>query len=80
MAKLGPTTKHEKEHLEAHVDLCAERYRNLDDRLSNLEKKVDMIQQDILHGQQQLRSTIIKSTTAIITGVLAVVVTILIKF
>lgn len=80
MASLGPTTNHEKENLEAHVDLCAERYRNLDDRLNNLEKKVDMIQQDILLGQRQLRGTIIKSSTAIITGVLAVVVTILLKF
>lgn len=80
MASLGPTTSHEKENLEAHVDLCAERYRNLDDRLNNLEKKVDMIQQDILLGQRQLRGTIIKSSTAIITGVLAVVVTILLKF
>lgn len=31
----------ERENLEAHVDLCAERYRVLEEKLNRLETKVD---------------------------------------
>jgi hypothetical protein len=30
----------EKKNLEAHVELCAERYKNLDEKLGTVEKKV----------------------------------------
>jgi len=34
------TTKIEKENLEAHVEICAERYKNLETKLHNLEGKI----------------------------------------
>ena len=37
------TTDLEKQSLEAHVDLCALRYKNLDDRMTKIEKKVEEI-------------------------------------
>ena len=37
----SPTTELEKDNLEAHVDLCALRYEQLDNRLGSLEKKVE---------------------------------------
>ena len=45
------TTSLERTSLEAHVDLCALRYQQLDLRLTNLEKKVDDIHEDIVTGQ-----------------------------
>ena len=33
----------ERENLEAHVDLCAERYRVLEEKLNRLENKVDSL-------------------------------------
>ena len=33
----------ERENLEAHVDLCAERYRVLEEKLNRLEAKVDSL-------------------------------------
>jgi hypothetical protein len=33
----------ERENLEAHVDLCAERYRVLEENLKRLESKVDSL-------------------------------------
>jgi hypothetical protein len=36
----GPTDL-EKKSLEAHVDLCAQRYRFLESRLQSLDEKVD---------------------------------------
>ena len=36
-----PSTEIEKVSLEAHVELCAARYRGLEDKLNKLEEKVD---------------------------------------
>ena len=47
-----PTTNLEKESLEAHVDLCALRYQQLDTRLTNVETKIDTIQEDIKNGNR----------------------------
>lgn len=37
----------EKENLEAHVELCAERYRVLNLKLDSLENKVTMIESNL---------------------------------
>jgi hypothetical protein len=75
----SPTTKLEKESLEAHVDLCALRYGQLDDRLTGLEKKVSEVHKDILEGQQSLNKVIIGTAGTVIAGILAIIVTFLMK-
>ena len=75
----SPTTQLEKESLEAHVDLCALRYGQLDQRLTALEQKVDGIHDDILEGQKSMTKVIIGTAGTIIAGVLGIVVTILMK-
>jgi hypothetical protein len=75
----SPTTQLEKESLEAHVDLCALRYGQLDQRLTALENKVDGIHNDILEGQKSMTKVIIGTAGTIIAGVLGIVVTILMK-
>ena len=75
----APTTNLEKESLEAHVDLCALRYGQLDSRLTSLEKKVDEIHTDIVDGQKSLSKVIIATAGTVIAGVLSIVVTILMK-
>ena len=47
------TTELERESLEAHVDLCAIRYEQLDKRLTGLEDKVEAIHKDITDGKSQ---------------------------
>ncbi len=74
-----PTTELEKTSLEAHVDLCALRYGQLDQRLTALEGKVDGIHNDILEGQKSMTKVIIGTAGTIIAGVLGIVVTILMK-
>jgi len=69
----------ERESLEAHVDLCALRYEQLDKRLSALEEKVDDIHTDIVEGQKGLSKVIIGTAGTVIAGVLSIVVTILLK-
>ncbi len=79
MSDLSQTTKLEKESLEAHVDLCAMRYLQLDTRLTNLEDKVDTIHSDIIEGQKSMTKVIIGTAGTVIAGVLGIVVTMLLK-
>jgi hypothetical protein len=72
-------TELERTSLEAHVDLCALRYAQLDSRLTTLESKVDNMHKDIVDGQKSLTKVIIGTAGTVIAGVLGVVVTILLK-
>ena len=74
-----PTTALEKQSLEAHVDLCALRYQNLDSRLSELEEKVEKIHDDVVEGQKSLSKVIITTAGTIIAGIVSVIITILMK-
>ena len=72
-------TNLERESLEAHVDLCALRYAQLDTRLTNLEEKVETIHRDILDGQKSLSKVIITTAGTIIAGVISIVIAVLMK-
>lgn len=74
---MADTTSLEKQSLEAHVDLCALRYQQLDQRLTNLETKVDKIHEDIVSGQKSLTKVIIGTAGTVIAGVLSIVVAVL---
>jgi hypothetical protein len=78
MAGKQPTSL-EKESLEAHVDLCALRYEQLDKRITNLETKVDDIHDDIVNGQKSLSKVIIGTAGTVVAGVLSIIVTILMR-
>ena len=74
-----PTTDLEKTSLEAHVDLCALRYGQLDARLSSLEKKVETVHEDIVDGQKSMTKVIIGTAGTVLAGVLGIVITLLMK-
>ena len=74
-----PTTNLEKESLEAHVDLCALRYQQLDQRLTNVETKIDTIHEDIKNGQQSMTKVLIGTAGTVIAGLLSTVVVILLQ-
>lgn len=74
------TTNLERENLEAHVDLCAERYSHLESRLSVIEVKVEAIHKDIQEGNSSLSKVIIGAATTIVASLLTTVATILLKF
>lgn len=46
------TTEIEKTNLEAHAELCAERYINLQDKLENLDNRMDTIEHSISEIKQ----------------------------
>ena len=56
----------ERESLEAHVDLCEMRYKNLESRIDKLENKLDLVMQKVEEGN--------RSTTKIIIGAVATIV------
>ena len=74
------TTAIEKQNLEAHVELCAERYEQLNSRLENIEEKVGKLAVKIEESQSSMSKVIIGATATIIAGLLSTVVTILMKF
>lgn len=74
------TTDIEKENLEAHVELCAERYKQLELRLSTIEVKVSSLAEKIEDSNSSISRVIIGATATIVAGLLSTVVTILMKF
>ena len=79
------TTEIEKKSLEAHVELCAERYSNLETKLTNLDNRMDKLEGHIVDIKDSLtrvggesNKTLITIGTAIfvalLTAVLGVVV------
>lgn len=77
---MSRTTAIEKQNLEAHVELCAERYEQLNTRLEIIEDKVGKLAIKIEESQSSMSKVIIGATATIIAGLLSTVVTILIKF
>ena len=73
------TTELEKQNLEAHVDLCAERYKGLHDRLSAIEISLKGMNEDMLAGQKSSKTTIIMTAGTVIAGLLSTMVVLLIK-
>lgn len=80
MSDLAETTAIENESLPAHVSICSQRYKQLDLRLNTLEIKMDAVQKEIIEGQRSLKSTIIASTATVVSGMIGVIITILMKF
>jgi len=71
------TTSLEKENLEAHVDLCAQRYEVLEGRLTKVEEKVDGIHTLISNGQQSMTKVIIGAAGTVVAGLLSTIIVIL---
>jgi len=78
------STDIEKKSLEAHVELCAERYSNLDTKLSNLETRMDKLEGHIVDIKDSLSGndsghykTLITIGTTIIGVLVAGIITLL---
>lgn len=69
----------EKTNLEAHVDLCAQRYENLDNRLTKIESKFGDLQKLIETGNSSMIKVIVGTAGTVVTGVLSVLFLLLTK-
>ena len=76
---LMSTTELEKQNLEAHVDLCSERYKGLHDRLSAIEVRLGRMNEEMTAGHKSQTKTIIATAGTVVAGLLSTVVVILMK-
>ena len=72
-------TELEKTNLEAHVDLCTERYKSLHDRLSAIEVRLGKINDDMKTGHKSNSKTVIAAAGTVIAGLLSTMVVLLMK-
>lgn len=71
---MAGATELEKENLEAHVDLCQQRYEALEGRLTKIEAKVDSIHKDVVEGQKSMTKVIIGAAGTITAGLLSTII------
>jgi len=76
----------ERENLEAHVDLCAERYRVLEEKLIRLEGKVDnladsmqIIAEKQVNDKVSGNKLVIGAAATVIAGLLSTIVLLLLN-
>lgn len=74
----GPTDI-EKENLEAHVELCAERYKQLETRLTSIEGKVANLQDTIEKSSLNTIKVLIGTAGTVIVGMLSMLAVIITK-
>lgn len=69
----------ERENLEAHVDLSAERYDYMEERMSDLEDSVEKLQKSMDQMNKDYTKMIISTAFAIIAGLSSVIFTLMTK-
>jgi len=74
---MARATDLERENLEAHVDLCQQRYEVLEKRLGNVEDKIADIHEDMNRSHSSLVKVIIGTSGTIVAGLLSTIVVIL---
>jgi uncharacterized protein YlxW (UPF0749 family) len=72
-------TQIEKENLEAHVELCAQRYDALETRLDSVEKKITTLQDTIEKSSLNTIKILIGTAGTIIVAVLSLIGVIITK-
>jgi hypothetical protein len=67
----------EKESLETHVELCALRYAQLENRLTSIEDKVGKLGEAILDSKNSMTKVLIGTAGTVIAGMLSTLIVIL---
>jgi hypothetical protein len=73
------TTEIEKENLEAHVELCAQRYESIELRLDNIESKVGSLQKCIEDSHSNMTKILVGTAGTVVTAVASILVVLLQK-
>ena len=69
------TTDIEKKSLEAHVELCAERYRYLEDKLETVESKITSLNKTVGEIRDMMQSIVSKRNDQLISWGLGIIIT-----
>jgi tetrahydromethanopterin S-methyltransferase subunit G len=73
------TTDIEKENLEAHVELCAERYKQLETRLGSIEGKVEKLAGMVETSHNSMTKVLIGTAGTVVAGIISTLIVILMK-
>jgi hypothetical protein len=73
------TLDKESEDLELHVSLCSQRYEGITVRLDKIEAKIAAFEALLTENKRSLAAVIITSAATIVTGLIGLIATILIK-
>jgi len=74
---MSTTTDLERTSLEAHVDLCAIRYDNLDKRLSKVEEKLEELANTMKNSNTALIKVVVGVAGSVIASLLSVIIVVL---
>lgn len=69
----------EKTSLEAHVELCQQRYESLDNRLSSIEQKVEEIHSAMMESRTSTAKIIVGSAGTVLVGLISTIVVLITK-
>lgn len=72
---MSETTEIEKKSLEAHVELCAERYKSLDERLDFLGEKISKVEEFTSEIKDAVQRLSEKSNDRLIAWGVAIIAT-----
>ena len=70
MSNIFPLLDHESQDLELHTKVCAERYKELDNRLDKVESKLDEVSNRVETVKKDLKISLIQAVSAIIVALL----------
>lgn len=70
------TIEAEKESLETHVDLCAQRYGELENRLGKVESKLSELETKIDEVKDSIKGSLIKAVATIVVALITSTATI----
>lgn len=71
------TTDIEKKSLEAHVELCAERYKFLEEKLESMEDKITQVVTSVAAVKDTIQSMATKNNDRLINWGVGIIVTLL---
>jgi|TARA_A100001391_G_C5073786_1_gene278792 hypothetical protein len=77
MARTAIAKQSERNNLEAHVDLCAERYNRLEQRLQALENAMQEMKEMVIAESQKSTKIVIGAAATVIGGLLSTLVAVI---
>ena len=77
MARTAVAKPSERESLDAHVDLCAERYNRLEERLLRLETAMKEMKERVIAESQRSTKVVIGAAATVIGGLLSTLVAVI---
>jgi hypothetical protein len=72
---MSDTTEIEKKSLEAHVELCAERYKFLEEKLESMEEKITAVATSVGAVKTAVEAMAIKNNDRLINWGIGIIVT-----